>query len=293
MRTSRWTIPILAAAVLLPAAAGAQTATVDTTFAAPSDGRLELHNQMGSVRVVAWNQARVRVIARRSTAVPVEIERSGVVVSVQAPRQMQRGARIDYEVTVPAGMDLELHGMNSPMSVDGSNGAIEIHTINGDVDVRGGRDRIEIATVNGSVQLQGARGRVEVTTVNEAVTLRDVSGDGIVVNGVNGSVRLEDVDARAVEATTVSGEIRYRGTLRPGGTYELSSHNSSIVMFVPSGASARFQVETYNGTLHTRFPVTLQEGAHGKRFEFTLGSGEARVSLTSFNGTIDLRRPGS
>lgn len=291
--TSRWTIPILAAAMLAPVPAGAQTATIDTTFAAPSGGRLELHNQIGSVRVGTWDRDRVRVIARRSASVPVEIRRSGVVVSVQAPHQLQRGIRIDFEVTIPAGMDVELHGMNAPMTVEDAGGRVEIHTINGAVRVRGGRDRVEIATVNGGVEVSGVRGRVEVTTVNETVTLRDVTGDGIAVTGVNGGIRLEDVDARAVEATTVSGEILYRGTLRPGGSYELASHNSSIVMYVPDGASARFQVETFNGTLHTRFPVTLQEGTHGKRFDFTIGAGEARVSLTSFNGTIDLRRPGS
>ena len=40
-------------------------------------------------------------------------------------------------------------------------------------------------------------------------------------------------------------------------------------------------------------PVTLTETRKGKRFNFTVGSGSAQVSLESFQGTVRLVRPGS
>ena len=49
---------------------------------------------------------------------------------------------------------------------------------------------------------------------------------------------------------------------------------------------------SFQGDFESAFPVTITE-RHGKRFEFTLGNGSARVELESFSGTIRLVRPGT
>lgn len=283
----------LAAAVLAPSMAGAQSTAIDTLVSVPADGRLELHNVNGRVTIDTWDRGQVRIRARLDRPTPIRIERRGVALVVQSERQMMVQTKIDYEVTVPATLDLAIHGMRTPVSIRGTQGAVEVHTVNGPIEVRGGRDRIQLHAVNGPVTVVGARGRVEVNGVNQDVTVTNVSGDGVAVNAVNGEVTLTDLDVRTVEATTVNGRIRFAGAIRPDGAYTLGAHNGGIVFEVPEGTSARVQVTTHQGTLHTLFPVTLDEGEHGKRFEFTLGSGRARIELTSFNGTIELRRPGS
>lgn len=284
---------MLAAAFLAPAIASAQSSTIDTVVSVRADGRLELHNGNGSVKIDTWGRNQVRIQARRSGSIPIRIENKGVALVIQAPRQMERNTTIDYELTVPVALDLAVHGMKSPVTIRGTQGRVEVHTINGAIDVRGGRDRIQLHTVNGPATVEGARGRVEVHGVNQDVILRNVSGDGVSVHAVNGAVLMERVDARTVEANTVNGRIRFNGAIQSDGTYALNAHNGEIVFEVPEGTNARFQVSTHQGTLHTRFPVTIEEGPHGKQFEFILGSGNARVELTSFNGTIEVRRPGS
>ena len=52
-------------------------------------------------------------------------------------------------------------------------------------------------------------------------------------------------------------------------------------------------VSTFNGEFASDFPVTLTETRKGKRFNFTIGSGSAQVTLESFQGTIELVRPGN
>jgi hypothetical protein len=52
-------------------------------------------------------------------------------------------------------------------------------------------------------------------------------------------------------------------------------------------------VATFNGDFTSEFPVTLTETRKGKRFSFTLGTGSAQMTLESFQGTIELVRPGS
>jgi hypothetical protein len=51
-------------------------------------------------------------------------------------------------------------------------------------------------------------------------------------------------------------------------------------------------VSTFQGDFESAFPVTLTEH-RGKRFDFTLGGGSARLDLESFGGTIRLVRPGA
>ncbi len=52
-------------------------------------------------------------------------------------------------------------------------------------------------------------------------------------------------------------------------------------------------VSTFNGEFESEFPVPLSGTRKGKGFNFTLGSGSAQVTLESFQGPIQLLRPGS
>lgn len=110
---------------------------------------------------------------------------------------------------------------------------------------------------------------------------------------MNGEIALEGVDAATVDASTVNGDISYAGPIRNGGRYSLSTHNGDITLTVAEGSSATVAVSTFNGDFESEFPVPLSGTRKGKGFNFTLGSGSAQVTLESFQGTIQLVRPGS
>ena len=277
------------ALALAPGAAAAQDVVIDSLVVVRPDARVVIHNANGSVRVGTWERSAVRVVARSSGRVPIRIEPGAATVVIHTDHPRQR-ATVAYEVTVPAGADVEVHGQNAPVTVTGAGGGVEVHTLNGGVTVRGGRGRVELHSVNGAVEVTGTRGDLEVHTVNHGAVVRDVVGD-VSVTSVNGAVVLEAIDSRRVEATNVQGGVRYSGTVHGDGVYRFSSHNGGVVMALPESASAHVTVSTFNGTLVVDFPVTLDEGPGGKRFDFTLGAGDARIELTSFNGRIELRRP--
>jgi DUF4097 and DUF4098 domain-containing protein YvlB len=61
--------------------------------------------------------------------------------------------------------------------------------------------------------------------------------------------------------------------------------------------SAGLQVQTYSGNITSRFPMTLQPGEQsasrrGKKMNFTIGSGGARVTVATFSGDITIERGG-
>jgi DUF4097 and DUF4098 domain-containing protein YvlB len=119
----------------------------------------------------------------------------------------------------------------------------------------------------------------------------DASGE-ITAETVNGEIVLERVDATSLEATTVNGDVGYDGPIRTNGRYTLSSHNGDVTLAMAPNSSATVDVSTFNGEFESEFPVTMREARKGKRFNFTLGSGSAQVSLESFQGTVQLVRPG-
>jgi DUF4097 and DUF4098 domain-containing protein YvlB len=142
------------------------------------------------------------------------------------------------------------------------------------------------------VSLRGARGRISLNSVNEDVEVINSTGE-IMAETVNGEIALEGVDAATVDASTVNGDISYSGPIRNGGRYSLSTHNGDITLTVAEGSSANVAVSTFNGEFESEFPVPLSGTRKGKGFSFTLGSGSAQVTLESFQGTIQLVRPGS
>ena len=121
--------------------------------------------------------------------------------------------------------------------------------------------------------------------------VHDVSGE-LQAETVNGDVNLLRIQSDNVEANTVNGEITYDGTIRANGRYRLTTHNGGVTVVIPEGTGAQVSVSTFQGDFESAFPVTLTE-RRGKRFNFTIGDGSARVELESFGGTIRLVRPGA
>jgi DUF4097 and DUF4098 domain-containing protein YvlB len=188
-------------------------------------------------------------------------------------------------------MGLDLSGVYTDVTVVGVKAPISVETVQGEVDVTGGDGLVTLRSVQGHVHLKGAKGRIDVHSVNEDVRVSDASGE-IVAETVNGEIVLERVDATSLDAGTVNGDVGYDGPIRSGGRYALSSHNGDVTLAVAEGTSAAVSVSTFNGEFESAFPVTLRETRKGKRFSFVLGAGGAQVSLESFQGTVQLVRPG-
>jgi DUF4097 and DUF4098 domain-containing protein YvlB len=188
-------------------------------------------------------------------------------------------------------MALTLAGVHTNVKVLGSQAPVSVETVEGEVDVGGGNGLVSLRSVQGSVKLQGARGRISVNSVNEDVAVTRSAGD-IMAETVNGEITLDKVDATTVEANTVNGDISYNGPIRDGGRYSFTTHNGDLTLTVAEGTNASVAVSTFNGEFESEFPVPLSGTRKGKGFNFTLGTGSAQVTLESFQGTIQLIRPG-
>jgi len=266
------------------------TAQTDTTFSVKQGARLELNNFSGDIAVETWTKNAVRVRADHSSRAEVQIDDDGPTISIDIHHWRGIPTSVDYHLTVPKWMALELSGVNTEISVLGAQGDVEAQSVEGDVSITGGR-KVTAGSVSGSVRVSGAQGRVECSSVNAGVEVHKSSG-AIAASSVNGEVVFDDINSDDVEASTVNGGVRFSGPFKDDGSYRFSSHNGSVTVTVPEGTNASVSVSTFSGGFDSSFEVPLKGTKRGKSFDFNLGSGGARIALESFQGSIYLRRPG-
>jgi DUF4097 and DUF4098 domain-containing protein YvlB len=265
---------------------------IDSTVPVERGQRLEVNAFAGEIAVSVWNRDAVRVEADAEGRTGVEIDRNATTVSIRTSGRRGPPSHTDLRITAPAWMPLDLSGVNTEITVAGTRAAISAETVQGDVSAQGGEGIVSLRSVQGGVSLRGAKGRLEVHSVNADVAVSASAGE-VTAETVNGDVTLERVDATSVTATSLNGDVLYDGPIRNNGRYALSTHNGDVTVTVAEGTSASVSVSTFNGEFASAFPVTLTESRKGKRFSFTIGSGSAQVTLESFQGTIELVRPGT
>ena len=269
---------------------------VDTTFAFSHTGVVDLTQVSGDIIVTSWDraEARVRAYAERGQ-VRSGLSSSRLTLDVESVRGRIGDSR--FEVTVPVGVRVIARSRSGDVSVRGTKGAVQAESTSGDVEVTDATDRVVIESVSGDVRASELKGEVRAQSVSGTIEVRGVSGD-IRAETTSGDVSLLGVTSRSVTATTVSGEVEYEGGLDPNGRYEFHAHSGNVRLEIPESSSAHFSVETFSGSLDTEFTLTMQPGqrtsSRPRRYEFTLGSGSARVTAESFSGDIVLvRRPRS
>ena len=267
-------------------------ARVDTTFAFNKNGSVDLTELSGDIVVNAWdrNEARVRAYAERGR---IRSSLSSSRLSLEIDPVHGRTGDSKMEVWVPVGARVVAHSTSGDVTVKGTKAEVDARSTSGDVVVTDATDHITIESVSGDVHGSQLNGDVRSESVSGTIEIRDASGP-VRAETTSGDISLLGVASRSVFATTVRREVEYDGTVDKDGRYEFHSHSGDIRLGIPESSSAQFSVETFSGSLDSEFPITLQPGQRStgrpRRFEFTLGSGSARITAESFSGDIVLAR---
>lgn len=266
--------------------------TVDVT----KGTRLVLSNQAGEVVVRSWDQDRVRIQATHGVRESISAEITDNTLRIRTTRATGSrgpGGLVDYQITVPRWMPVNLTGTYLDATIEGTAAEVTVETVHGNAKVTGGNGAVSLRSVEGVITVDKASGRVSATTVNEGIRITNSSGE-INAETTNGDIFIDNAQTSNLEAFTVNGEVTFNGTIRDNGVYKLGTHNGDIRVGLGGANNATIFVRTFQGDFAADFPVQLPEGQNArsgsKRFNFTLGSGSARIELQSFGGDISLAR---
>jgi DUF4097 and DUF4098 domain-containing protein YvlB len=224
------------------------------TYPLSPAGRVSIANINGDVHINVWDQSSVKVDA------------------VKRAYSQQRLSELTIDVT------------NSADSVQVKTKYPEERNYSGR-DREDGWASVEYTlTVPRRARLDGAE------LVNGSLDVEGVQGD-VHASLVNGTVKASGLGGE-VKISTVNGKIEANvAALEAAKGVQLSSVNGSIVLIVPSGASADVRASTLHGGISNDFGLNVEDGQFvGHSLNGQIGSGGARIRLTNVNGSIAVKR---
>jgi hypothetical protein len=264
----------------------------DTVIAAGSASKLEVNAPGGTIVVNVWDRDEIRVRAEHSSRTYVDIERGRTTISVEAEARRGPANIVDFLITVPRAFDLELGGMYTDITVEGSDGEVEAQSLQGEVVIRGGRGVVKASSITGRVLIEGSEGRVEAESAAAEIRIRDASGE-IYAESAGGDIILEAVRATSVDVGSVGGRVYFDGSLEPSGSYFFGSHGGAVTIVVPEAARASFNLSTVHGSISSNLEGAPTRFERGRRHAFDVGGGGALVEAETFGGRIRLVRAGT
>jgi DUF4097 and DUF4098 domain-containing protein YvlB len=130
----------------------------------------------------------------------------------------------------------------------------------------------DIELVNGDLNVTGVTGYLSLGTVNGSVTASGMACSAW-VETVNGSLDLTF------------------DKMEKGQTVDLESVNGAILLRIPAKSNAQVDAETLNGNVSSEFGLAIEKGEWiGRSMEGLVGSGGARITLETVNGSIDVKK---
>ncbi|NIR46367.1 MAG: DUF4097 domain-containing protein [Gemmatimonadetes bacterium] len=267
-----------------------QDVEMDTTFAVERGARLELRNHAGEIVVRHWDRDQIRLEAVYSSDDRIKVFHTPTAVRVKSEARYGHPDAVDYELTIPAWMEVDLWGFYTDILVDGIQNNVRVETLEGDIEVRNVRGESSLQSVEGDVSLQRSSGRFQIHSTDGEVTVIGFEGEAY-AESIDGDIRLEDIRSASVEAKTVDGDVFYEGTIADNGRYKLSTHDGDVMISLRGNVNATVSVATFEGEFEADFPVQLEPGTQASRkFSFVIGNGSARLELHTFDGDIQLLR---
>ena len=278
--------------MIMPAWLAAQTPVDEQRPAAP-DGTVEIENMFGSVKVIGWDKAEVRVTGTLAPGAELDFEATAkhVGIEVEVEDHAEAGTS-DLEVHVPSGSQVEIEGVHAGIEVTGVTGSVEAETVNGGISLRGSAKLVRLQSVNGSVGVTGPRGRIEIEVVNGSITVQDASGH-IEASAVNGEVTVGGGPFESAALESVAGAVSFKADLAAAGRLDIETVSGGAEVFVPANIKADFSISTFSGEIDNELGIgTVQQEEYvpAKELSFSTGSGGARITVETLSGSIHIRK---
>lgn len=250
MKTGAWaSIALLFASVAVSADV---TDTKEMTFDIDPGGRISLENVNGDIVINGGSGNQVFIVAKKKAGKQEYLDDLKIIVDADS----------DYIRIETRHPKTEGRWFNWGHDSSGS--------VSYELEVPSTVNLDTVSTVNGDVEIAGVQGRIKAETVNGSLQALGLVGDAN-LETVNGSVRAEF------------------NQLGSGQRVSADAVNGKIVMVLPADASARVEAETVNGSIDADdFGLEAEKGFVGRDLSGEIGSGDARLSLDTVNGSIKI-----
>ena len=234
--------------------------------------RLLLENKYGRIKVVgsetattsaqaivtktAWaeTEAEARIVLQQ-VFLTHHVENGQCKIGIAAPQDARDRLTVDYEITVPRGIPLEIGATFGEIVASGVSGALRAKSVSGPITLSRpwGPGETQATTVSGNVTLSDWKGTGTSLTVE--TSSGDVVADGLTAETIRlcsrtGDVRVTDARAAATAAfESASGDVSVTASSADLQVYIRTQSGHAAVH---SLRAAQIQVETVSGDAELR-----------------------------------------
>src|ERR1700686_194898 len=237
-----------------------------------SNGRIEVKSSKNAEVVVAATQAsnKVGIVAEQAE------ERIDVAATILDGSAPANELEPNFQLTVPEETELQLKTQTGLVYVEQVMGDMTLQSVAGDIHLKEVSGYIVVRTTGGSMVCTQCAGKLNFSSI---------SGNAQVVQPGLSSVTL----------FTMSGNILFDGDFIRTGIYTMKSGKGTVEVHFSGSDSFDLKARTATGTVDNQAEAYLKPDSHGVRHmasKFTkglfgtVGSGLAKVELSSYSGTI-------
>jgi hypothetical protein len=235
----------------------------------PEDGWVHLRNRNGSVRIERGSGENVEIVAskswtgRRPQEVAFVANRVGSDVYVCALYGGGGASRCNEERYVTREVNWFKRRV---LRVRDVNVGFTVHV---PVDAR-----VNVDTRDGRISVDAPLAALVANTRNGSIKASEPVGM-MAANSRNGSI----------SAVIADGQL--------AGDVIMETRNGSVTVELPESVNANVELATRNGRVTTDFPLHMEKLENTRNIIGTLGSGGPKVSLTTRNGSVRLKKRGA
>ncbi len=242
------------------------TSSGDITIHAGSDNQIHVVGRVHAGWAIFGDvQARIQSILNNP---PIVQNGNTVHVGESSDHGLFNNLSIDYDISVPATVALNLHSTSGDIVVNHVGRYLSASSSSGDLRAHGISGPADLSTTSGDIELE--------QTGPGDVKAKSGSGD-IKIHGLNGSLTARDG----------SGDISADGRLVGGGN--LANGSGDIKLHLPADTRFNLEASTGSGDFHVNFPAAPRQD-DGSRHHLTasINGGGATLEVRTGSGDVEI-----
>ena len=245
--------------------------STDTVVRVGPGVTLMLSNLSGDIEVMPWNRNEVRIEARHDRSDRIVTELQDGVLKLGVSSREPSPSVVEWRLTVPVWLPLELSGIESEISVTGMRSSVRAQTMRGDVLITSCQGPLQVNSVEGEVHVSDVSGNVNAGSVNNVVRIVRVIGP-VEAQTINGDIQLEKLASPSVDASTVNGRVYFASPFQQRGRYAFASHSGQVYIGVPVDQHVNVTMSSFNGQVESSLPMPApRPRVKGRAVRFMLG----------------------
>ena len=235
----------------------------------------------GRIEVKSWKNPEVVILASQpSNKIGLDMEQADDRIDVTATVLDASASPSDLtesiQLTVPEETELQIKTQSGLIYVEQVLGDMKLESVAGDVHLKEVSGYIIVHTTGGSLICTQCAGKLD-------------------FNSISGNAQILQPALRSVNLVTTTGNILFDGDFIRTGIYSMRSGRGLVEVRFAGTDSFDLNAQTSTGTVDNRAAAFLKPDSHGIRHTASkyakglfgsVGSGLAKVELSSFSGTI-------